>query len=169
MAARTAGQRGYIPISTNLVPFSTVARQWEVYCEGAAEGGQPPPDRANWRVSRSIYVGDSTQEARQHCLNGSFARSYGYLIKVLTSLNMLPLMKRDLEMPDEAVTPEYCMDELAIVGDVDECTRQLNELYEVSGGFGTLLMIAQDWDDKGKWHQSIERLAKDVVPQLPKG
>ncbi|MEC7841381.1 MAG: LLM class flavin-dependent oxidoreductase [Candidatus Latescibacterota bacterium] len=167
MAARTAGQRGYIPISTNLVPFSIVGRQWEVYCEGAEEGGQPPPDRANWRVSRSIYVGDSTQEARQHCLNGSFARSYGYLIKVLTSLNMLSLMKRDPQMPDEAVTPEYCMDELAIVGDVDECARQLNELYEVSGGFGTLLMIAQDWDDKEKWHQSIERLAKDVVPQLP--
>ena len=167
MAARTAGQRGYIPISTNLVPPSTVARQWEVYCEGAQMGGQLTPDRANWRVSRCIYVGESNEEARQHCLSGSFAGSFDYLIKVLTSLNMLPLMKRDPEMPDEVITPEYCVDEIAIVGDVDEVTRRLNELYEVSGGFGTLLMIAQDWDDRSKWQQSIERLAKEVLPQLP--
>ena len=37
MAARMAGQRGYTPLSTNIVPGLRVKRQWEVYCEGAEE------------------------------------------------------------------------------------------------------------------------------------
>jgi alkanesulfonate monooxygenase SsuD/methylene tetrahydromethanopterin reductase-like flavin-dependent oxidoreductase (luciferase family) len=167
MAARTAGQRGYIPISTNLAPPQTVAQQWGIYCEGAEEAGLPAPDRSIWRVSRSIFVGESTEEALNHALNGTFARSFEYLIAVLKSMNMLPLMKHDPNLPDADVTPEYLLKNLCIIGDVDECIRRLHEVWEVTGGFGTLLMIVHDWDDKAKWVRSMELLANEVVPALP--
>jgi limonene 1,2-monooxygenase len=70
-------------------------------------------------------------------------------------------------MPDEAVTPEYCLQELAIVGDAANVTERLQALYDDAGGFGTLMMIAHDWDDEGVWRASMERLARDVVPRLP--
>ena len=63
MAARMAGQRGYTPVSTNIVPGMMVRRQWEIYSEGAEESDNKV-DPLNWRVSRSIYVGESDDEAR---------------------------------------------------------------------------------------------------------
>ena len=50
-----------------------------MYCEGAAEAAHPEPDRGTWRVSRSIYVGESNDEAREFCLGGAFARALLYL------------------------------------------------------------------------------------------
>lgn len=166
MASRMAGQRGYIPISTNLVPPSTLTQHWQTYCAGAKEAGRPAPDRAIWRVARNIFVGESTEAALAHALGGAFARSFDYLIKLMGP-GRLGNLKEDPNMPDEAVTPEYAVKKLAIVGDVDECIRRLQEVWHETGGFGTLLMIAHDWDDKAKWLRSIELLINEVVPALP--
>ena len=166
-AARMSGQRGYIPISTNLVPANTLADHWQTYCAGSEEAGQSSPDRSIWRVSRSIYIGESTTEAWEFALNSAFARSYDYLIKVLKAANMLHIVKHNLDVSDNEVTPEYMMKHDLIIGDVDECIRQLQDTWEVTGGFGTLLMIAHDWDDKAKWIRSMELLANEVVPMLP--
>jgi limonene 1,2-monooxygenase len=45
--------------------------------------------------------------------------------------------------------------------------RQLRAIWDQTGGFGTLLMIAHDWDDRTKWLRSMELLAREVVPALP--
>ena len=166
-AARMAGQRGYMPLSTNLAPPLTLLQHWETYCAGAEEAGQPAPDRAIWRVSRNIFVGETNAEAREHALNGTFGRSFEYLISLLTSVEMLPLLKHDPDMPDDDVTVEYLLEHNCIVGDVDTCIRQLEDVWESTGGFGTLLMIAHDWDDKAKWVRSMELLANEVVPAMP--
>lgn len=164
MAARMAGQRGYIPISGNLVPMSTLPQHWETYCAGAAEAERPTPEHSIWRVARNIFVGESNEEAMRHALSGTFARSFDYLIRLIGRVDGL---KEDPDMPNEAVTPEYAVKKLAIVGDVDECIRRLREVWNVTGGFGTLLMIAHDWDDRAKWIRSMELLINEVVPALP--
>ena len=41
MAAHLAGQRGYIPISSSLVPASTVTEHWKIYSSAAQEAGRP--------------------------------------------------------------------------------------------------------------------------------
>ncbi len=166
-AARMAGQRGYIPISTNLVPANTVLQHWKTYCAGAEESSLSVPQPSIWRVARNIYVGESNEEAWNHTMNGSFADSFEYLIDVLKSLNMLHVMKHDQDLPDSEVTLEYILKNLCIVGDVDSCIHQLQQLWEISGGFDTLLMMAHDWDNKEKWVRSMELLAKEVVPALP--
>jgi alkanesulfonate monooxygenase SsuD/methylene tetrahydromethanopterin reductase-like flavin-dependent oxidoreductase (luciferase family) len=102
----------------------------------------------------------------EHALSGAFARSYDYLIKLIGP-GRLDNFKEDPDMPDEAVTPEYCVRRLAIVGDVDECIRRLQEVWDITGGFGTLLMIAHDWDDKARWVRSMELLINEVTPALP--
>ncbi len=40
-------------------------------------------------------------------------------------------------------------------------------LWEETGGFGTLLMITHDWDDKQKWVRCMELLTQEVMPVLP--
>ena len=61
----------------------------------------------------------------------------------------------------------HLVDEVAIVGSPDTVTARLQELYDVTGGFGTLLMIAHDWDDKAKMKRSMELMAQEVIPRLP--
>lgn len=166
MAARMAGQRGFIPVSTNLVPVATLAQHWETYCAGAAEAGRPTPDRAQWRIARNIFVGETTEDALDFAINSAFGRSFAYLFKLIGP-GRLDVMKVDPTMPDSEVNAEYAAKNLAIVGDVDECIRQLHELWESTGGFGTLLMIGHDWDDRARWTRSMELLYNEVVPALP--
>ena len=167
MAATTGGRRGFLPISINMAPSHKVKRHWEMYCEGAAEGGLPDPDRRDWRISRSICVGETDAEAREHALNGAFADSLMYLRGMLGTANMLDLPKMDPGMSDSDLTRDYFIDEIAIVGSPDTVTRKLQELYDVTGGFGTVLMIGHDWDDKAKMKRSMELMAKEVIPRLP--
>ena len=167
MAATTGGRRGFIPISINMAPPHKVNRHWELYCEGAAQGDQPEPDRSVWRISRSIFVGESDEEARRHALNGPFIGSLLYLRGMLDMAGMLDLPKQHPEMPDEAVDADYLIDNIAIVGSVDTVTRKLQNLYDITGGFGTILMIAHDWDDRARMRRSMELMAREVIPRLP--
>ena len=169
MAATMAGQRGYIPISTNLTLPATLVQNWQTYCAGAAAAGQPEPDRSIWRVSRSLLVADSDQQAFDYALdpNSAFSRAFEYLIVVLSSANMLYIMKDDPQMPDAEVTPEYLVKNLCIVGSVKTVKERLEALWEETGGFDTLLMIAHDWDDRDLWQRSMDLLAIEVVPALP--
>ena len=125
------------------------------------------PDRSEWRISRSIFVAESDAEAREHALNGAFAASLIYLRGMLALARMQDLLKWEPEMPDEAIDAEYIIDNIAIVGSVDTVTRKLQDLYDLTGGFGTVLMIGHDWDDKAKMRRSMELMAKEVIPQLP--
>jgi alkanesulfonate monooxygenase SsuD/methylene tetrahydromethanopterin reductase-like flavin-dependent oxidoreductase (luciferase family) len=165
LAARMAGARGYMPISTSLVPVSTVAEHWVTYCDGAREAGATSPSRELWRISRSIYVGASDEEAWAHA-RGGLLRGFEYIIAVLKSVNNLQLMKRDPHMADADVTPDYVLRELCIIGDSESCARQLRALRETTGDFGTLLMLAHDWDDKARWLASMQRLAQEVLPAV---
>ena len=166
-AATMAGQRGWLPLSTNLVPVSTVAQHWKTYCQGAEQSGLPTPNRDIWRVSRSIYVGESKDEAWDHLMKGNVARSFEYLFALLKSAKMIHLAKHDPNIPDEDVTPEYAIKHLCIFGNAKECKSQLEDVWEATGGFGTLLMVSKDWDDKEKWRRSMKLLAEEVVPSLP--
>ena len=70
-------------------------------------------------------------------------------------------------MPDEEVNAEYAVRRLAIVGDVlKTCIHRLQEVRAQSGGFGTLLAIGHDWDDKPRWLRSMELLKNEVMPAL---
>lgn len=169
MAATMAGQRGYLPISTNLVAPSILTQHWQTYCAGAVEAGLPEPERTRWRISRSILVADEAVRAWDYALDeqGAFYRAFEYLIAVLSGAKMLHITKHDPQVPDAEVTPEYLIRNLCIIGDVPSCVDQLAGLWDATGGFDTLLMIAHDWDDRSLWERSMDLLANQVVPQLP--
>ena len=69
-------------------------------------------------------------------------------------------------MPDADVTLEYLCEQIWIVGDPDEVAAKLRQLYEDVGGFGTLLVIAHEWEPRGRWLRSLPLLRHEVMPQL---
>jgi alkanesulfonate monooxygenase SsuD/methylene tetrahydromethanopterin reductase-like flavin-dependent oxidoreductase (luciferase family) len=69
-------------------------------------------------------------------------------------------------MSDADCNLDYFMNEVVIAGDPPEVARQLLELRERVGPFGTLVLVAHDWDDKGRWVHSLELFANEVMPVL---
>ncbi len=167
IGAKMAGARGYIPMSTNLVAPRIVKAHWESYADGAREAGQPEAKRSIWRVCRNVFIGESDDEAFDFAYNSALADSYIYLRSLFAGYKMLDLMKTDPGITDEQVDREYLVRNLCLLGTVDTVSQQLQDLYDNLGGFGTLLMTTNDWDDKAKWINSIERLAKEVIPAMP--
>ena len=53
-----------------------------------------------------------------------------------------------------------------MAGDPDEVVEQLQNMMEETGTFGTLIMVAHDWDDKDAWVQNLELFAHEVMPKL---
>ena len=76
-------------------------------------------------------------------------------------------MKHDESLPDEAVTPEYLVDHLWLVGSPDTVVRKIRELNESVGGFGTLLWLMYDYSEQNAdWNESMRLMAEEVMPQV---
>ena len=87
-----------------------------------------------------------------------------YFLRILPAMKMLDIMKADPEMPDSAVTPEYLVDNIWVVGSPDEVTQKLEALYQEVGGFGVLLAMGHEWRPRERWLASMRMLAHDVAP-----
>lgn len=162
-----AGERGWIPMSINIVPAPTVRAHWQTYAESATQAGRTA-DRSTWRIARDVYVGETPAAARKEALEGTLGRDWReYFFPLLRKVKMLLAPKIDQAMPDEDVTLEYLLENVWIVGDVDEVTTKLRRLYDDVGGFGTLLVIGHEWQPRVPWERSMRLLATEVMPQLP--
>ena len=85
----------------------------------------------------------------------------------MPKMGMLSLFKTDPDMPDSDVDVEYLVDNVFVVGSVDEVTQKLGQMYDDVGGFGVLLAMGHEWQPYDKWERSMELLAREVVPRLP--
>lgn len=66
-SVKTAAMKGWLPVSANFIPESSVASHWQKYLEGCDTVGREP-DGKDWRVSRNIVVAETDEEA--------YARAY---------------------------------------------------------------------------------------------
>ena len=161
-----AGERGYIPMSINFVPPRLLRTHWEAFAAGAQRAGRAP-ERAAWRIARDVFVADTNAEARRQALSGPLARDYrDYFLRLLPKLRGFEMLKTDPAMPDAEVTLEYLLDNIWIVGDPPTVAARLAALRDEVGGFGSLLVIAHEWQPRAAWMRSMELLQHDVLPRL---
>ena len=161
-----AGENGWIPLTTDILPLEHLHTHWEAYQRGAAKGGHVA-DRRDWRVCLDIHVAETTEEARNDVLNHGMGRSFDeYFFPLFSRMGMFDLMKDDESMPDEAITVPYLMDNRWVVGDPEHCLKAIRAVYDQVGGFGTLLQLTQDWDPPEKGWKSMELFMKHIAPEL---
>jgi alkanesulfonate monooxygenase SsuD/methylene tetrahydromethanopterin reductase-like flavin-dependent oxidoreductase (luciferase family) len=161
-----AGENGWIPLTTDILPLEHVPSHWEAYQRGAAKGGKVA-DRREWRVSLDIHVAETTEEARNDVLNHGMARTFNeYFFPLFRRMGMMDLLKSDDSMPDQDLTVEYLLENRWVVGDPDYCLQKIREVYDTVGGFGTLLQLSQDWDPPEKGWKSMELFMKHIAPEL---
>ena len=93
-------------------------------------------------------------------------RCIEYIIELTRRGDALDLWKRSPDQPDDELTLDYFLDEVIIAGDPDEVTRQLRALRSEIGEFGSLVLVAHDFDDKADWLHSLDLFANEVLPAL---
>ena len=95
------------------------------------------------------------------------ARSYtDYFFPLLKHAGFFDIFKTDPSTPDSEINAEYLLDNRWIVGDPAHCLQQIKDLYKEVGGFGTLLLLTQDFDPPELSWKSMELFAKHVAPEL---
>ncbi len=161
-----AGERGWIPLSINLVPIRVLKTHWTAVEEGARKAGRTP-DRSQWRIAREVYVAETTEQARREVLEGTIGRDFEqYFLRLIPKMKMTDLFKVDTSIPDSAVTTEYLLENVWIVGSPEEVVHKIRHLYTEVGGFGVLLAMAHEWHPKEQWIRSMTLLAQEVMPKL---
>src|SRR5713226_5160536 len=162
---RLAGRRGCQPFGHCLVTANVLADLWKNYEEGALAGGRQP-NRADWKISRAIFLADTTKEARQRARTNSLGKNFEYIGRLFDKGLGRKIYKRDLSMSDADCNMDFLMEEQIIAGDVDEVLRRLLRMMEETGPFGTLVLMSYDWDDKKSWLHSMQLFAHELMPAL---
>jgi len=167
-SARTAGERGWIPVSGNFFHRRYLRGHWEKYVEGCeSTGRRPDPDV--WRVARTVLVTETEAETEDYLAAPDTALSFYYSFMHYNfshARKALFMLKPDLELPDEDVTVDTVKRALVIAGSPRRVLDQLVALRDEIGHFGTLLMAGHDWDRPTLWRRSMELLATEVMPRF---
>lgn len=162
------GRQGWHLISSDTMPASRLGEQWERYATGCEEGGHEA-DRENWRVVRSIFVGEDEKQAKAYGKTdpqSPYRQHFEHLLTKFTKGRALAGVKADPDMPDEDVDLDYFVDTCIIAGGVDEVVEAILEVHEAAGHFGTLLYAGKNWTDPVLSRRSMELMAEEVMPAV---
>jgi alkanesulfonate monooxygenase SsuD/methylene tetrahydromethanopterin reductase-like flavin-dependent oxidoreductase (luciferase family) len=162
---RKAAGRGFSLFSHHMISREVLREQWQTYCAGAAEAGRTA-SAADWRVARNVFVADSTSEARRLARVNSLGQCIQYILDLTARGPGLAMWKRNPDQPEADCNLDYFLDEILITGDPREVARQIAGLRRETGEFGTLVLVAHDWDDRERWLHSLELFVKEVLPAV---
>jgi len=162
---RKAAARGFLPISHHMVGTEVLRNHWATYSSGCRDDDREP-DLQDWSVSRNIFVADTTEEALRLARSNSLGQCIEYILELTRRGDALDMWKRTPDQADEECNLDYFVDEVIIAGDPAEVTRQLQALRADIGDFGSLVLVAHDFDDKDSWLHSLDLFANEVVPAL---
>lgn len=160
-----AAARGFSLFSHHMISTEVLIDQWGTYRAAAKAAGREATP-GDWRVARNVFVAETKEEARRIARHNSLGQCIQYILDLTRRGPGVGMWKRSPEQTDEDCNLDYFLDEVLIVGDPPEVTRQLLELRERIGDFGTLVLVAHDWDDRSRWLRSLELFTKEVRPAL---
>jgi limonene 1,2-monooxygenase len=161
---RVAAERGLGVISGAYTQPGAmdIGQQWGAY-EDLSKASGHTPSRGDWRLSTSIYLADSNEQAMKDVSEGVIeeARQYFFQTGGKVTYEAYP------GQPAEEITVDQIIDQRKwIIGDPDHCVRRIKEMEEATGGFGGLLMVSVEWTSTEKWKRSLELFARYVMPQF---
>jgi limonene 1,2-monooxygenase len=158
---RAAGKYGVSLLSlgaTSTGGFDALGHHWGVCQDLATEHGKTVR-RENWRLVGPMHIAPTMDQARKDVEFGLKAW-VDYFLRVAA----LPLVGEAVEVGDmvDAINASG----FGIIGTPDDAARQVERLWNQSGGFGTYLFMGHEWADREATLRSYELAARYVAPQF---
>lgn len=137
--------------------------RWKIAEEVAAEHGKTV-DRANWRLVFPMHLAESKTGAFDEARTGGNAWIQDYFVRTIG------LRQAFEDRPGQPIE-EMSLESMearggCIVGTPDDAIRRIEELQEVTGGFGGLCFLAHEWASSEATRRSYELFARYVMPRF---
>lgn len=140
-----------------------LAEHWRIYTEQRALHGHTEPSRADWRLVSMVHVAKTREEAeRQVAYN--MERATAYAFRDASFLNAI-YEKSGLSKGDPMLDV-FRASGLGVIGTPEDVIDHINELQELSGGYGKHLIRVIDWASPQHTKDSLELFASEVAPHF---
>jgi limonene 1,2-monooxygenase len=116
-------------------------------------------DRRGWRLVGPMHIAETKEQAYEDVRFG-LAPWVDYFQRV-AALPLAPDTTDATELADAMNASGF-----AVIGTPDDAIAQIERLVEQSGGFGTFLVMAQDWADRPQTWRSYELMSRYVLPHF---
>jgi limonene 1,2-monooxygenase len=135
--------------------------RWAIV-EKAAKAAGRTADRDNWRVVTNMYLADTVDQAWDDIRAGLMAET-----KYMSSIGFEPLYASAPGQKYDEFTPESIVDSRDwVIGTPDDAIRWIERKLEDTGGFGGVMLVANEWTSFDKISKSIEMFARYVMPRF---
>jgi limonene 1,2-monooxygenase len=131
--------------------------QWQVAEEAACEHGRSV-SRDEWRLVVPMHLADTHAEAIAQVHD----RATAWVTKYQRDVLGRPLPEG---VPEDRVVETLVDRGVWVIGTPDDCMSAIERLEDLSGGFGGLLVMVQDWATREQQRRSYELLARYVMPR----
>ncbi len=136
--------------------LTSSATSWAIAEESAAKHGKTM-NRDDWRLVMGMHLADTREEAFAQVREGRRAHQEDYFRDTLGA-------PQDPSIPDD---PESVAKRGgAIIGTPDDAIAAVENMFELSGGFGCLLFQAHEWATTEQIRHSYELWARYVAPRF---
>ena len=130
---------------------------WKIYEETCGRHGHVA-DRSRWQFTVQMHLAETREQARKDVAYG-LEKWIGYANDIVPAPNPPP---RGLADPAGWMVEN----QRAIIGTPDDAVARIEHMLEVTGGFGGILVFAQDWANWQATQRSLELIAEEVRPKL---
>jgi limonene 1,2-monooxygenase len=130
---------------------------WNIYEETCSRHGHTA-DRSRWQFTVQMHLAESREQARKDVEYG-LEKWIGYANDIVPAPNPPP---RGLADP----VTWMIENERAIIGTPDDAVAKIEHMLQFTGGFGGVLVFAQDWANWQATQRSLELIAEEVRPKL---
>ena len=111
---------------------------------------------------------ETDEEARDYLRTpgNSLEWYFKYISGLTRHGGFVHMLKSHPDMPDDEVTPQYCIDTMVIAGSSRTVAERLAAFREEVGPFETLITSHHDWVPRTMWRRHMHLLAHEVMPIL---
>ena len=135
--------------------------QWSFAEESAQKHGNTV-DRSNWRLLINFHIAETREKAREQCKEGLFHHNNEYTVGTLSAG-----VGQIFETPDQAVdVTAFGENSTNVIGTPEDLVNRIKELYELCGGFGTVIGFVHDWANREDTRRSWDMVARYVMPEV---
>ena len=158
----TGGKFGATILSLNTVRFPGLIpnhkKFWTIAEETAEKYGQKV-NRHDWGLVLHVHLADSRKEAIEQAREKAGIYQRDYFEKTLG-------VENDFKGPRDQVIDHMVESGSWCVGTPDDLIAHIKRLDEESGGFGRLLIQANEWGTREQVDHSYELVARYVMPHF---
>ena len=135
--------------------------QWEFAEESALKNGNTV-QRKNWRIVMSWHIAETREQARKEAGEGLLRHNNEYTVGTLRGGDG-PIY----ETPDEAVDDTaFAEGSTSVIGTPDDLITRIQQLLEITGGFGCVVGFVHDWASRENTRRSWDMVARYVIPEV---